>query len=162
MIDKVKTSKYLKVMRPLLIVPLVVLLLAVASSLPAPSPALAGSVQEANAGRGGEILDLRPLVVPGRVTLIDFYSPYCPPCRFLAPLLEQLAQRRPDLVVKKVNINRPGFQGIDWKSPLAQQYQLKSVPYFLIFNPRGKLMARGNAAMQQFEAWLKEAGIPMR
>lgn len=137
-------------MRPLLIVPLVVLLLAVASSLPA-SLAVAGSVEEANAGQGGEILDLRPLLVPGRVTLIDFYSPYCPPCRVLAPLLEQLAQRRPDLIVKKVNINRPGFQGIDWKSPLAQQYQLRSVPYFLIFNPQGKLVARGQAAMQQLE-----------
>lgn len=148
-------------MRPLLIVPLVVLLLAVASSLPA-SLALAGSVEEANAGQGGEILDLRPLLVPGRVTLIDFYSPYCPPCRVLAPLLEQLAQRRPDLIVKKVNINRPGFQGIDWKSPLAQQYQLRSVPYFLIFNPQGKLVARGQAAMQQLEGWLKKAGIPVR
>ncbi len=162
MIDKVKTSKYLKVMRPLLIVPLVVLLLAIASSLPAPGLALAGSVEEANAGQGGKILDLRPLLVPGRVTLIDFYSPFCPPCRFLAPLLEQLGQRRPDLIVKKVNINRPGFQGIDWKSPLARQYQLRSVPYFLIFNPQGKLMARGQAAMQQLEGWLKEAGIPMR
>jgi len=149
-------------MRPLLIVPLVVLLLAVASSLPAPSLALAGSVEEANAGREGEIFDIKSLVVPGRVTLIDFHSPYCPPCRFLAPLLEQLAQRRADLVVKKLNINRPGFAGIDWKSPLAQQYQLRSVPHFFIFNPQGKLVARGQAAMQQLESWLKEAGIPMR
>lgn len=163
MIDKAKTSKYLRAMRGRLTFYVWVLWLVFTLAAPlAPGPAAAGRVEEANAGQGGEVLDLSPLLVPGQVTLIDFYSPYCPPCRFLAPLLEQLAQKRPDSVVKKLNINRPGFQGIDWKSPLAQQYQIKSVPFFLIFNPKGKLVARGSAAMQQLQAWLKKAGIPLQ
>jgi thiol-disulfide isomerase/thioredoxin len=127
--------------------------------LPWANPAQAGDVQEANAGRGGEPLEIRSLAVAGQYTLIDFHSPYCPPCVRLAPLLEQLVQRRSDLSVRKVNINRPNFQGIDWKSPLAQQYQLRSVPFFVIFNPQGKIAAQGPTATGQVEKWLKEAGL---
>ncbi|MBM4294677.1 MAG: thioredoxin family protein [Deltaproteobacteria bacterium] len=116
-------------------------------------------VQEANAGRGGEPLDLNSLAVPGRVTLVDFYSPYCHPCVSLAPLLEELAAKRSDLAVKKVNINRPGARGIDWRSPLVQQHGIRSVPYFMIFDDKGKVMAHGKAATRQLKAWLRETGL---
>lgn len=121
-----------------------------------------GQVQEANAGREGETLDVKSLAVKGKVTLIDFHSPFCPPCVQLAPLLTQLAVKRGDLVIKKVNINRAGFQGIDWRSPLAQQYQLRSVPYFMIFNPHRRLVAAGSEASQQVQRWLQEAGLLRR
>ena len=81
----------------------------------------AGAVQEANAGRGGQTLELNKLPVKGKITVVDFFSQYCPPCMRLAPLLEQLAQKRSDLAIKKVNIQRPEVSGqIDWQSPLAQ------------------------------------------
>jgi thiol-disulfide isomerase/thioredoxin len=118
-----------------------------------------GAGIDANAGNTGETLDIKPLVVPGKTTLIDFYSPYCPPCVQLAPLMEQLAAARPNLVLKKVNINRPGVNGIDWRSPLAQQYQIRRVPFFMIFNNKGKLVAQGRDAMDQVQRWLKEARL---
>ena len=81
----------------------------------------AGAVQEANAGRDGQTIDLKKLPVQGKITVVDFFSQYCPPCMQLAPLLEQLAQKRSDLAIKKVNIQRPEVSGkIDWQSPLAQ------------------------------------------
>lgn len=123
------------------------------------SGAWAGSVEEANAGRGGQTLDLKRLATPGKTTLIDIYSPFCPPCVRLAPVMEQLAQRRPDLAIKKVNLNRPEVRGIDWQSPLANQYHIRQVPYFMIFSPQGKLVAQGREAVEQVRRWLREAGL---
>jgi thioredoxin 1 len=136
------------------------LVLTVLLSLGLVSPgAGAGTVAEANAAHGGAPLEVKSLRVKGKTTLIDFYSPYCPPCMRLAPIMEQLAARRPDLVIKKVNINRPGFQGIDWHSPLAEQYKLRRVPYFIIFTPQGTLMAEGRNAAEQVKIWLQEVGL---
>jgi thiol-disulfide isomerase/thioredoxin len=71
----------------------------------------AAAVQAANAGREGQTIDLNTLPAKGKTTVVDVFSPYCPPCMQLAPLLEQLAQKRPDLVIKKVNIQRPEISG---------------------------------------------------
>jgi len=125
----------------------------------ATSGAWAGAVEEANAGRGGQTLDLKRLATKGKTTLIDIYSPFCPPCVRLAPVMEQLARRRPDLAIKKVNINRPEVRGIDWQSPLANQYRIRQVPYFMIFSPQGKLVAQGREAVEQVGRWLREAGM---
>ena len=133
---------------------LIMLLLILA--LPASSQA---GLEEANFGSGGESLDIQSLVTSGRITVIEFSSPACPPCVRLAPLMERLAAARRDLAIKRLDINRPGVRGIDWQSPLAQQYQIRSVPYFMIFNSRKKLTATGRDAAQQMEQWLRDAGI---
>jgi thiol-disulfide isomerase/thioredoxin len=160
MIDNHSLRHYVKAMlrafsscsRPLVLAALLSLVFA-------SSGAWAGAVADANAGRGGETLDVKSLPVKGATTLIDFYSPYCPPCVHLAPIMEQLAAKRPDLAIKKVNINRPGVNGIDWRSPLAKQFQIKRVPHFMLFSPKGKLVAQGRDAMEQVERWLQEAGL---
>ena len=120
----------------------------------------AGAVHEANAGRGGQPLELNKLPVKGKITVVDFFSQYCPPCMKLSPLLEQLAQKRSDLAIKKVNIQRPEVSGhIDWQSPLAQQLQLRSIPHFMIFDQQGKLSSEGQEAIKQVIGWLQEAGL---
>ena len=120
----------------------------------------AGAVQEANAGREGQTIDLKGLPVKGKTTVVDVFSPYCPPCMRLAPLLEELAQKRSDLAIKKVNIQRPEkSEGIDWQSPLAQQLGLHSVPHFMIFDNKGELVAEEKAAFQKVLGWLQEAGL---
>ena len=77
----------------------------------------------------------------------------------LAPIMAKLAAKRPDLAIKKVNINRPEVNGIDWQSPLAQQYQIRQVPYFMIFSPQGQLVAQGRDAVETVQRWLQEAGL---
>ncbi len=135
----------------------VVLLLALALVLgPRLTAALAA---DANAGRTGERLELKSVLVPGKTTLVDFYSPGCAPCLALAPLMERLAAQRTDLAICKLNINRAGKGGIDWQSPLSKQYRLSSVPYFMIYGPNGQLQAEGKPAAAQLERWLREAGI---
>lgn len=160
MIDKQNFKHYLKAMVPPFTSRRCRLVLAVLLCLALiPAAAWAGAEADVNAGRGGETLDLKPLLTKGKINLIDFYSSFCPPCVKLAPVMEQLAARRPDLAIHKVNINRPDVQGIDWRSPLVQQYQIRAVPYFMIFSPQGKLVAQGPGAVEQVKSWLREAGL---
>jgi thiol-disulfide isomerase/thioredoxin len=158
MIDKTGAKQYDKAMKPRTPKILASLFLAwVLVALPAVAAGAAEGL-EANSGHGGETLDLQSLRVQGKTTVVEFFSPFCPPCLQLAPLLAQLPQKRPDLAVRKVNINRPETKGIDWQSPLAQQYQIHFVPYFVIFSPRGKTV-EGKAASKQVLDWLVEAGL---
>lgn len=121
---------------------------------------MAGAAQDGNPGRSGQTLDLKSLPVRGKTTVVDCYSQYCPPCMRLAPLLEQLAQKRSDLAIKKVDIQRPEVSGhIDWQSPLAKQLELRSIPHFMIFDQKGKLASQGQEAMKQVLGWLQEAGL---
>jgi len=119
----------------------------------------ASPVKEGNPGRGGETLDIKPLLSQGRTTIFDFYSPYCQPCMKMAPILEKLAARMPEIAIVKLNINRPQVRGIDWRSPLSLQYRLKSVPHFMIFNPHGELVAEGPEAQGMVKDWLQKAGL---
>jgi len=119
----------------------------------------AAQVQDGNAGRGGETLEIRSILSRDRTTAIDFYSPYCYPCMQMAPLMEKLAALMPEVQFVRLNINRPAVRGIDWQSPLVQQYHIKSVPYFMIFDPRGKVVAEGPAARQMIQGWLQKAGL---
>jgi thiol-disulfide isomerase/thioredoxin len=95
---------------------------------------------------GGDPINLADYLVPGKTTIFDFYSDYCPPCMRIAPRMEKLHETRDDVAVVKVNINRPDIKGIDWDSPVARQYGLQSIPHFKIFSPDGKLVAEGDEA----------------
>ena len=93
----------------------------------------------------GEKVVLKDHLVAGKTVIFDFYSDYCPPCRAIAPELEKLHAANPDVVVVKVDINRPGQKGIDWKSPVAEQFQLRSIPHFKVYGPDGALRAEDGA-----------------
>ena len=160
MIDIQRLRHYVKTMsRPrksLALSPVLAALLAVALIS---SGAWAGALADANPNNPGETLDINSLLVKGKTTVIDFYSPFCPPCVRLAPLMAKLAKKRPDLAIKKVDINRKGVNGIDWRSPLAQQYQVRRVPFFMIFDPQGQLVAQDRDAVETVGGWLQEAGL---
>jgi thiol-disulfide isomerase/thioredoxin len=89
----------------------------------------------------GEPVKLTDYLVPGKTVIFDFYSDFCGPCVQVAPALEKLHQTKTDVVVVKVDINRPGVKRIDWDSPVARQYSLRSIPHFKVYGPDGKLKA---------------------
>jgi len=106
----------------------------------------------------GARVTLTDNLVAGKITVFDFFSKYCGPCMMLSPKLDILQARRDDLAVVKVDINRPATKGIDWKSPVAQQYSLQSIPHLRIYGADGKLMADGDKATNIVLKWLDAIG----
>jgi thiol-disulfide isomerase/thioredoxin len=107
----------------------------------------------------GEEIDVDSLIVEGQVNVFDFYSDYCPPCRKISPLLEKLDIRRDDILVIKIDINRPGVRGIDWRSPVARQFSLNSIPHFKIYDKEGQIMHEGSSAYTWLLRKLREEGL---
>ena len=92
----------------------------------------------------GQIITLADHLVPGKTTIVDFTSKYCGPCQVYNEPLAKLHAQRADLAVVKVDINRPDLKKIDWQSPVAQQFNLRSIPHFKVYGPDGQLIAEDN------------------
>jgi thioredoxin 1 len=57
--------------------------------------------------------------------LVDFWAPWCGPCRIVAPHLEELAAERDDLTIVKLNV--------DDNPQTAAQFNVMSIPTLLLF-----------------------------
>lgn len=67
------------------------------------------------------------------VTLVDFYADWCGPCQMLAPVMEEIADERGDILVGKINV--------DECRDLAKQYRVMSIPALMVFKD-GELVSR--------------------
>lgn len=112
-----------------------------------------------NKGREGQTYAITEYLTKGKMNLVEFTSAASPPCQALNPKLAALAAQKPDMVVNQLVIDRPGTQGIDWQSPLARQYELRSVPYFMIYDSGGKLLAEGEPARKMVARMLLESKV---
>ncbi|MFQ5784729.1 MAG: thioredoxin family protein [Alphaproteobacteria bacterium] len=65
------------------------------------------------------------LIKRGELVLVDFWAEWCGPCRSLKPVLADLAGRRPELTILKVDVERNGG--------FADEFAVQSVPALLLF-----------------------------
>jgi thioredoxin 1 len=95
-------------------------------------------------------------VVTGNPTVIvDYWAPWCGPCRAFAPTFEKVAEKNPDVVFAKVNT--------DEEQEIAAHFQIRSIPTLMVFRDQIIVFSQPGALPQgPFEQVVSKAkGLDM-
>jgi len=83
------------------------------------------------------------------LVLVDFYADWCPPCKALSPIIEELSSEGK---IKAVKIN------IDSARNLASKYQVMSIPTMILFKNGEKFGVKiGLRSKSEIEEWINQA-----
>ena len=72
-----------------------------------------------------------------KTVLLDFWAPWCAPCRMVVPIIEEIAGERPDIKVGKINV--------DEQPELASEFSIMSIPT-LVGMKNGKIVQQVSGA----------------
>ena len=72
-----------------------------------------------------------------KTVLLDFWAPWCAPCRMVVPVIEEIAGERPDIRVGKINV--------DEQPELASEFSIMSIPTLVVMK-NGKIVQQVSGA----------------
>ena len=86
-------------------------------------------------------------------TLVDFWAPWCGPCRVVAPVLEEIAGERDDLKIVKLNT--------DENQQTAAAFEVLSIPTLILFR-NGQVAHEGHRGLPEGQAPGRARARPRR
>jgi thioredoxin 1 len=82
------------------------------------------------------------------LTFVDFWAPWCQPCKAMLPALEAFAASNPQINVVKVNV--------DEQSELAKKWGVRGIPSIMVFKDGERIASKtGTLTQNQLQALLE-------
>lgn len=78
--------------------------------------------------------DFNDLISNNEIVIIDFWAPWCGPCRSFAPTYEKVSEKHTDIIFAKVNTEE--------EEELSSHFQIRSIPTLMIFREQVVLFAQ--------------------
>ena len=79
----------------------------------------------------------REVINSDKKVLLDFWAPWCGPCRMVVPIVEEIAEERDDIKVGKINI--------DENPELASRFGIMSIPTLMVME-NGQILKKAMGA----------------
>ncbi len=73
-------------------------------------------------------------ITTNEIVIVDFWAPWCGPCRSFAPIYEKVSENHPDIVFAKINTEE--------EQELSAHFQIRSIPTLMIFREQVILFAQ--------------------
>ena len=77
------------------------------------------------------VLEMRSVISQPKLTVVDFFATWCGPCKMIAPQLNDMAAKKPNVNFLKVDV--------DQAQELAAEYQISAMPTFMCFKDGQKV-----------------------
>ncbi len=90
------------------------------------------------------------VITSNGTVIVDYWAPWCGPCRGFAPVFEKVAEKNPDIVFAKVNT--------DDEQEIAAHFQIRSIPTLMVFRDQVIVFSQPGAMPQgSFEQVIEKA-----